>query len=515
MHSTLHERVAALTQKNGSAPALIEPDRQTSYSSLHQSSERLAGHLHAKGVRGGDRVALWLPNCLEWVQCFLACAHLGATVLSVNTRFRSHEVKDLIERGKASWLIYWPDFKGIAFNDILADMPASTLQGLKATITRDEIQAWCAAPIDSPPVHGDHGTITFTTSGTTALPKFVLHTQSTLLRHADAMAQAFEYGSGTRVLASAPFCGAFGLSTLIGSLLAGYPTIYEPVSTPGSLLELIRQHRVTDTYANNSLLLEVMQCSTDRADFASCRRFGFASFAPAMNDLFDLAKQNQVTLTGAYGSSELLALVAIQPFKASQGDTSVQHQAGGVIVHPTGRVRARDPESGHLLKAGESGELEIFSPSHLSAYLDQPEATRKAFTEDGYFRTGDLGWCVSERQFVFQARIGDSMRLGGFLVNPTEIEQVIETLPGVAACQVVAAHRGHKPLPVAFVTVHSGATATPDRWMSECKRQLAGFKVPVHFEVVMAFPTVESANSVKIQKHRLREMAQSILDRQA
>ena len=512
MHSTFHERLQALTQSHGNLTALIEPDRQTSFAQLGETSSRLAGHLHAVGVQAGDRVALWLPNGLEWLQCFLACAQLGATVLSVNTRFRSHEVQDVIERGHASWLLYWPEFKGIAFNDILADIPADVLVKLRGRLTHAQIQTLCQTPIQSPPSHGDHGTLTFTTSGTTSLPKFVLHTQSTILRHADAVANALGYDSQTRVLASAPFCGAFGFATLAGGLFNGHPVVCEPVSTAQTLKNLIREHRVTHTYANNALILEVLQSSTDPADFDSCELFGFASFAPAMGALFDLAKQHNITLCGLYGSSEMQALLAAQPVDPAQGDTSVQLEPGGQIVHLTGRVRARDPETGHLVATGESGELEILCASHMSAYMDQPEATRKAFTEDGYFKTGDLGWCVTDRQFVFQARMGDSLRLGGFLVNPSEIEHVIESLPGVSACQVVAANQGSKAVPVAFVIVTARATASAKDWYEACKRRLAGFKVPAHFEVLESFPTVESANSVKIQKHRLREMAQDILN---
>jgi len=231
-----------------------------------------------------------------------------------------------------------------------------------------------------------------------------------------------------------------------------------------------------------------------------------------MNALFDLAKQHNITLCGLYGSSEMQALLAAQPVNPAQGDTTVQFEAGGQITHASGRVRARDPETGHLVAFGESGELEILCPSHMSAYMDQPEATRKVFTEDGYFKTGDLGWCVSNRQFVFQARMGDSLRLGGFLVNPSEIEHVIESLPGISASQVVAANLGDKSVPVAFVILTEDSAANAQDWLTACKRRLAGFKVPAHFEVLESFPTVESANSVKIQKHRLREMAQDILN---
>ena len=83
----------------------------------------------------------------------------------------------------------------------------------------------------------------------------------------------------------------------------------------------------------------------------------------------------------------------------------------------------------------------------MLGYLDNPEATARAFTDDGYFKTGDLGYALSEQQFVFQARMGDSLRLAGFLVNPAEIEQVVESLPGVRACQVVGATRATRPCP--------------------------------------------------------------------
>lgn len=514
MHSTLSERLDALTVTHGQELAIIEPARSITFAQLKRQSQQLAGYFASRGVGAGDRVALWLPNTIEWVSAFLALSHLGAIALLANTRFRSRELEDLIERGQATHLIYWPGFKGIAFDEILADISPQTRQKLKATVTFAELQAAINQEWPAKPVHGDHGTLTFTTSGTTSLPKFVLHTESVILRHADAVAKAFAYDSETCVLASAPFCGAFGFATLIGGLFAGHTVVCEPVSTADSLLTLIRQYRVTHTYANNALILQMLKASHDRNDFASCKLFGFASFAPAQDELFELARRHGLPLTGLYGSSELIALTAAQPVEASQGDISVRYQPGGCLVHETARVRARDPESGHLVAHGESGEIEILSPSHMAGYLDQAEATRKAFTEDGYFKTGDLGWCVSDRQFVFQARMGDSLRLGGFLVNPAEIEAVVEALDGVAACQVVAAEQGVKSVAVAFVLLKESQQAAPEHWHAQCKRQLAGFKVPVHFEVLESFPTVESANSVKIQKHKLREMAQQLLDQQ-
>jgi fatty-acyl-CoA synthase len=366
-----------------------------------------------------------------------------------------------------------------------------------------------------PAPHGDHGTLTFTTSGTTSLPKFVLHTESVILRHADAIAQTFEYKPDSCILASAPFCGAFGFATLIGGLLNGHTVVCEPVSTAASLMALVRKYRVTHTFANNALILEMLHACTDLSDLAACEWFGFASFAPASGELFKLAEQFNLRLVGLYGSSELHALTAAQPRTPGAGDITYAHEPGGCLVHPQAKVRARDPATGHLVEPGESGEIEILTPSHMSAYLDNPQATHQAFTDDGYFKTGDLGWCVSDHQFVFQARMGDSLRLGGFLVNPAEIEKVVEMLPGIRACQVVAANQGSKAVAVAFVLLASGSQASPEQWRLSCKQRLAGFKVPAHFEVLDEFPMVQSANSAKVQKNKLRELAQQLLDRGA
>lgn len=524
-----HQRMTSLAATHSQHPALIDQDIETSFAQLHEQSLRLAGNFASLGIGPNDRVAVWLPNCLAWLQTFLACAHLGATVLAVNTRFRSQEVADIVGRGRADWLVMWPDFKGIAFADILADVPQEVLARLRGIITLGDhegaaTQAIAArghtvlsyhtlleTPSVAPPAFGNAGVLCFTTSGTTSLPKFVLHDQHTLIQHGDVMQQAYGYDSSSRILASAPFCGAFGFATLVGGLATGCTVVSEPVSDTHSTLRQIRTHRITHTYANNESILKLFETAQSPAEFESCALFGFASFSPAITSLLEQAERNHVALTGLYGSSELQALVAAQPLDASQGDTSVRYLSGGRLIHPEARVRASDPETGQILKWGESGEIEIFSPSRMVGYLDQPEATAKAMTADGYFKTGDLGYAVSERQFVFQTRMGDSMRLSGFLVNPAEIEHAVERLEGVHACQVVGGTQGTKILPVAFVILRAGAQADPVAWTQACKRLMAGYKVPVHFEIVTSFPSVESANAVKIQKHKLRERADTLL----
>src|SRR5262249_15823890 len=137
---------------------------------------------------------------------------------------------------------------------------------------------------------------------------------------------------------------------------------------------------------------------------------------------------------------------ALRPF----GSASAV-RGGGVAVSSQARLAVRDPQTGNTLPPGASGELWIHAPSRFTEYLEDPAATERAIDADGMFRTGDLAR-LAVTDFVYEARIGDAMRLGGFLVSPEEIEAVIQAQAGVAAVQVVAAlSGGAEPVAIGFV----------------------------------------------------------------
>lgn len=522
--------------ERGQGVAYYDRDRVLTYRELDEQSRRLASGLSERGVREGDRVAVWLPNCHAWLLAFLACARLGATVFAVNTRFREREVEDILARGRIDWLILWPDFKGIAFAEILGGVSDACLERLQGFVCYSEGEDKAGAgslrgkpsfrfsdllahenvaTFEQPTDLGEKGVIAFTTSGTTALPKFVLHRQRTLIDHGATIAQAFGYDKHAGILMSTPFCGAFGFATLIGGLVHGATLVSEPVFDPAGAAAAIDAYSVTHTFANNESIVKIIEAAGEETDFSSVHVFGFASFSPAVGDLIAKANSKGLALCGLYGSSELNALVAAQPFAPQEADAQLQHLPGGRLVDPLARVRARDPDTGAVRPHGQSGELEIHAPSTMVGYLDQPDETAKAFTADGYFRTGDLGFTVSDRHFVFEARMGDSLRLSGFLVNPAEIETIVDTLPGVAASQVVGGSAGDRLVPFAFVVLQPGAEADDHKWREICKKRMAGFKIPVGFRVVDEFPTVSSANATKIQRGKLREMADEFLKSQA
>ena len=142
--------------------------------------------------------------------------------------------------------------------------------------------------------------------------------------------------------------------------------------------------------------------------------------------------------------------------------------------------------------------------------MEDPAATERAIGADGMFRTGDLGR-LDRAGFVYEARLGDAMRLGGFLVSPEEIEAVIQALPGVAGVQVVAAARAGDPVPVAFVQLREGVDVPEAALRTQCSECLARFKVPERIVIVDRFPITDSPNGPKVQRVKLREMAETLL----
>ena len=355
----------------------------------------------------------------------------------------------------------------------------------------------------------DAGCVIFTTSGTTRAPKFVLHDQRTALRHAHDVAAAIGYTAPDAcVLLTAPLCGVFGFTNAMAALAGRAPLVMRPVFDGDAAARAAVRYRVTHAHASDEMISRMLDAAVGTPAFPSARFFGYATFAPGHADLPQRAAARGLTLVGLYGMSEVHALCALQdPSDAPER----RALSGGRLVAPEGRVRARDPQTGEVLAHGTAGEIELSVPSCMVGYYGNPDATRAAFTDDGFIRTGDLGYSVDERSFVFLARMGDTLRLGGFLVSPAEIEETLLAHPAVAAAQVVGVETASGFRAFGFVIPKPGEAFDEAAIISHCASRIARFKVPVHVREIDAFPVTPGANATKIQKAKLRELALAVL----
>ena len=525
---TVTNLIEAQARRRPDAPAILYEGRTIRFAELAATGRRAARGLADLGLGAGDRVALWLPNTPAYLALWLGCARIGAVAVAVNTRFRSTEVGDILARSGARLLVLWPGFRGIDFPAILDQVDPAELRALEAIVVYDEaggeaVEARAfegrrrigyaeliAAAGETPDrASPEAGLNIFATSGTTKAPKFVLHGQGGITRHARIVAEAFGYqASDGAILEALPLCGVFGFCQATASLAAGRPMVLTSSFGAERAVDLIERHNVQHLNATDDMIQGMLEASPAEIALPSVRYIGYAGFNASLEDLPERAERRGLTLVGLYGMSEVQALFARQPPTTPLAERRL---GGGRLVTPEAEVRVRDPDSGRLLAEGESGELELKGPSQMLGYDRNPEATAETITEDGFIRTGDLGYRTGNDGFVYLSRMGDVLRLGGFLVSPAEIEAHIQRHPSVAGCQVVGVETENGTRPVAFVTLAPGGSFDATVITEHCLGGLAKFKAPARIVPLDAFPTTPSANGFKIQRVKLREMAATVL----
>ena len=504
-------------------PAVHYGTTMLTFSGLAAQARRVAGGLAALGVRQGDRVALWLPNTPAYLTLYFACARLGAVAVAVNTRYRAAEIGDIVGRSGAKVLVLWPDFRGIDFPAILGDVDQAALDRLETVIVYGEaadppsfkLPGARTVSYERVARHarfdGDHGARNsgcniFTTSGTTQAAKFVLHGHAGITDHALQVASSFGlHEAGTVGYLGLPLCGVFGFTQAMAMVAARKPTVLVSAFDAQEAVNLLARHGVTYFNVSDEMVDRLLRAAQSPAPFARVRSVGFATFNSSLDDIVARADRHGLTLTALYGMSELQAMAAR---RTPEDSAERRATPGGRLVSPAAQVRVRDPQSGALVAAGEVGALEINAPSAMLGYWGDAAASAAAVSEDGYMRTGDLGVLESDGGFTFLSRMGDALRLGGFLVGPAEIEAEIQSHASVDEVQVVAA--GNRA--VAFVTLAAGNALDEAAIVAHCARRLAKYKVPARIIALDAFPTTNSANGIKIQRARLRDMASEIIE---
>ncbi|OSI38723.1 AMP-binding protein [Bradyrhizobium canariense] len=501
-------------------PAFVFDGTPVSRAEFSEKIEQTAAWLAAQGIGKGDVVAVWLVNRIEWIALLFAAARRGAIVAAVNTRYRSAEVAHLLKLSGARVMVIEAAFRSIDFAAILADVAKDEVPALRelAVVGADEIPAqWPCVRFDAfdkpyPPATPEEEDVDlplllYTTSGTTKGPKLVAHSQRTLATHAAAVAKALKLSPQRHaLLAMLPFCGTFGMTSLLGFVAAGAAVHALDAFEAAPALKILRKCGITHAFGSDEMFRRILALTDAPHPFPHVEACGFAAFQPGWRELAAEAEARGMPLHGLYGSSEVQALFSIA--RSSDGFAD-RIEGGGWPMSPEAKVRVRDTETGEPAPRGVSGEIEIRAPSLFLGYYNNPDATRDAFTADGFFRTGDIGQLRGDGSFVYEPRAGDAMRLGGFLVAPGEIEDELKSCAGVADAQVVAVDLKGNARCVAFVIPSQQPHEPPrqDALIARLRERLAGYKVPARIYVVEAFPVTDSANGVKIQRARLRAMA--------
>ena len=478
---TLGALLERQARERGKAEALVTQTTRVSYREFLDLCLSAAGYMQSIGLRRGDHVGILMGNDEKWLALFYGAALIGAVTVPVNTRFKAAEVEQCVKQADCKALFYVPRFMKQDFASMVRNLSL-----LKVDVSSG-VPAAALHPVDTFP---EETLLIQFTSGTTAYPKGVMLSHDMMLRDAWAAGARIGIRAEDRYFNCRPFFHVAGstLSALM-SLVAGATLVTLPAFEAGPALEMMERERCTLVSGNDTIFQMLM----GHADFPKRRlalRGGWAAAGPqTMRQIIDVLGAKHIC--AAYGLSEASPNVVMSDWRDPE-ELRVQ----GLPL----------PLPGVQVRISEEKEIQVRGWNVMKGYYNNPEATAKAFTGDGWLRTGDLGELTADGRLRMVGRLKDVFRVGGENVAPAEVEEVLLAHPAVETAQVVGVPDPRLgEVPCAYVTLKSRANES--ELIEWCKTRMAGFRVPRYLRVVDDFEAIGMTASGKVQKAKLREHA--------
>ena len=504
--------------------------RQLTYAELAEEMRRAAGALHQAGVRAGDRVALVMPNCPQHAVAVLGTMLLGAVVVEHNPLAPSAELEGEYERHGARVTIAWSKslekltFLGRGHTtfsmDLTSALPAASRMALKLPVKaarekREQLssprpswaRSWTRALRTATPWRGDcpaameDVALLIHTGGTTGVPKAAALTHANLSANVEqSIAWVPVLHEGAEVFyCILPLFHAFGFTIgfLAGLRLGATIAMFPKFDTA---LVLAAQRRLPCTFFLGVPPMYERLLAAAKGTDADLSSIHF-SLSGAMPLSAPLAEQWEQATGGlmieGYGMTEASPILLGSPLASSR----VRGALG--IPFPSTRVRIVDPENpSHEVADSEVGELIASGPQVFSGYWNQEEETAEVFTEDGWLRTGDL---VQVRDgFIYMAdRRKEMINASGFNVYPTQVENAVRSMPGVADVAAVGVPAGESGEDVvAAIVLEAGASVTLTDLRKWAEKSLAHYALPRQIVVMTELPHSQLG---KVMRKKVRE----------
>jgi acyl-CoA synthetase (AMP-forming)/AMP-acid ligase II len=465
----------------------VSGDARPTFRELHERIGKVAGALQAHGVSRGDRLALLLPNGLDYIELIYACAWLGVAAVPLNTRLSVVELDRILTDAQPRGLITHSALHG-----------PTVAVPWHVAIDRDGLQVDATTapePIEDP----DATLALIYTSGTTGHPKGVVVTHANMLANVEHMHYWMPSEQGGVYLHAAPMFHILDLPHMFATPAFGTCQVTIPKFSAQAFCEAVARERVTRTTLVPTMIALVTEfAALGEYDLTSLEHiaYGGAPMAPALIRRTRAALPH-VKLEQGYGLSEAGFLSVLQNDEHTDARlASCGRPAPGIdlkVVDDTGRAVA----------VGQLGELVARGDNIMRGYWNNAEETARTF-RDGYLRTGDVGYRDAEGFFFILDRIKDMIVTGGENVYSGEVEAVLLEHPAVREAAVFGIPDGEwGELVAATVVLHSDQTVTADDLIAFCRLTLARYKVPRHVEFSDADLPKNGAG--KVLKRLLRE----------
>ena len=499
-----------------------------SYAQVEEQSRRLAAFFQARGLKAGDTLAILMPNVLQYPIALFAGIRAGLRIVNLNPLYTATEIRGPLRDSRAKAIVVLANFadkvaKVLPETEIgltIVTEIADCLPGFKRPLVnlvvkhvkkmvpafrlpqairwRTALRAGARARYVRPDVRPDQTLFLQYTGGTTGSPKAADLTHSNIVANVLQCAAGYNMlEAGKEVLLAAlPFYHIFGLTVnciFMMHIGAKLILITNPRDIP-AFIETMRRSGFTIFTGLNTLFNALMNHRDfSKIDFASTKLYvaGGMALQPAVGKRW--LELTRKPIMEGYGLSETSPVLACN---------HPDHNVPGSVGQPFPRTEMAilDPD-GRPLPIGERGEICARGPQVMRGYFERPEESKRAFTADGWFRTGDVGVMDEQGYFRIVDRLKDMILVSGFNVYPNEVEDVLSKHPDIVEAAVIGVPDPQSTERVKACVVRKRETLTEDEVIRHCRESLAGYKVP---KVVQFYPELPKSNVGKILRRDLR-----------
>lgn len=513
---TIDENLKKTVAKYADQEALIcsHQNYRATYKEFYDQVIQVAKGLMALGVKRGERVGVWSPNCYQWTLLQYATAKIGAILVNINPAYRTSELIYVINQSGLSVMFSALQFKSSNYKKMMDDAREFT-DTIRKAIFWDEswdrflkegehISDEALRKREEKVQFDDPVNIQYT-SGTTGNPKGVTLSHHNILNNAYFIGLRMNYSHVDRVCIPVPFYHCFGMvignlaCTVHGATMVIPNDSFDPIKT----LETVERERCTSLYGVPTMFIAELQEMEQKTYDLSSLRTGVMAGSLCPPEIMKKVKEqmNMHEITICYGMTET-SPVSTQTRIGAPFEKQI-YSVG--TIHDHLEIKIIDPETQATLKRGEHGELCTRGYSVMLKYWNSPDATRQVLDEQRWMHTGDLAMMDEDGYLHISGRIKDLIIRGGENISPKEIEDFLYTYKGVMDAQVIGVpSEKYGEEIMAWIKPKEGVTITEEELRDFCKERIAHYKIPKYWKFVSEFPMTISG---KIRKVEMREIA--------